>query len=451
MTADMDIPSRPPPESSPKQHRRHGARVSKAHDEDEDDDEGQDDDGKSVVSAISEVSLRTRNTRKLIRSTTFSPQADNPYADLPIRSPRTTQTPRSSTSPAHREVDTTDYQSERLRSPPSGASRRYDQAPRPEYSRSPDGSFFRPESAERPTPSRPTRSRGFRDDTQSRGYGQSPTSLGQYVTADITRIGKPILRMPNVEDFNAPSSKNTPQYRESSPIQRRNALPSGYHRPSNPNSAADYASTRVESPSLKPGKPPRTSRRPYPEREGENYRRGERVSAASTPKLVTRQSYQATSPRDGAPSPSYPCPPSPASQKYGLSPTGQRPDPYLATVANATQENAYNRNGGITSPRNIPMPPGPIRPPVSLKGIRMAILQIRPIPSGYPLVLLVRDQSEHMKTISKNEEALISRRTARMISMITLPREVQFHKNQHHFYPNDGPRLITLIQTTKPS
>ena len=357
MTADMGIiPSRPPPKSSPKQHRHRGTRVPKAHVEDEDDDEGEEDDGQSVVSAISEVSVRTLNTRNLIRATSFSPQTGNPYADYPIRSTPTTQTSRSTTRTVHLDVKSNRYQSQRLRPPPSGPNGRYDDSPGQEYSRSPSDGRVHRANAERPPPSG-----SVLRETASRDHRQSPTSSGAYSPADNTRNDKQRLRMPNVEDFTVPSANIILQYRETSPIEQRTALPAGYNRPSNTMSAADYASTRVESPSLKPGKPPRTSRGPYSEREVENRRRGDRVSAASASQLNTRQSYQATSPRDEASSPPYPCPPSPASQKYGSSPTVQRPDPYLATVANATEENPYKRNSVFTSPRNIPMPPRPNR------------------------------------------------------------------------------------------
>lgn len=271
MTAYMDIiPSRPPPKSSPKQHRHYGTGVSKAHDEDDDDDE-EEDDGKSMLSAHSEVSVRTLNTRNLIRGTSFSPQTANPYADLPLRSPHTSQTIGPTTRPAHREAGATQYQSDRLRPPPPGASRRYDQAPRSEYNQSPNGSIFRPESTERSPPPGPTRSREFRDDTQSRDYGQSPTSPGQYSSADNTRNDKQRLMMPNVEDFIVPSATDMLQYREASPIEQRTALRAGYNRSSYPNAAADYANTPAGSPSTQQrGHPRRTSRGLYPEKIGDD-------------------------------------------------------------------------------------------------------------------------------------------------------------------------------------
>jgi len=53
-------------------------------------------------------------------------------------------------------------------------------------------------------------------------------------------------------------------------------------------------------------------------------------------------------------------------QTYSQSPTTpSRPDPYLAKVANATEEKAFRRDSGITSPRSIPMPPRPSRLSVS--------------------------------------------------------------------------------------
>lgn len=72
MTGGMDIPSRAPPKTSPKKHRHHRTRVPEAHQEVNDDDH-EDDDGKSVVSARSDESERTRNTRKIIRDASFSP------------------------------------------------------------------------------------------------------------------------------------------------------------------------------------------------------------------------------------------------------------------------------------------------------------------------------------------------------------------------------------------
>jgi hypothetical protein len=361
MTGGMDIPSRLPPKSSPKKHRHHRPRVPETHHEGGYDYE--DDDGKSHVSAKSDVSVRTRNTRDLIRGTSFSPKAENPYANLPLRSPPTTQapTPRSTTRPAHLEVDTTHQQSDRLRPPPSGPSGKYEDPGRG-YSRSPGDRSVHYETAERPSPSGSSRSRGSRDDTPSRGYGQSPTS-----PSDKHGLRFPKVHMPQLEDYVVPSAsaKSTPQFGKTSPRDQRDPLPSGYAKPSHPNTAADYEDARVESPSTQDRVDPRrTSRGSYPERTGDEYRRDSRASASSASPTNTRQPYQATSPREGTVSPISPL--SAPRQMYSQSPTSPgRPDPYLAQVANATEEKASRRDSGMTSPRSIPMPARPSRLSVS--------------------------------------------------------------------------------------
>jgi len=284
MTADMDVPSRPPPQTSPKKHRHHRTKVPAAHQEDNTHDP-EDDDGShvSAKSVKSDVSERTRNTRNLIRGTSFTPKAGNPYDDLPIRSPPASQarTPRSTTRPVPLGVDTTHYQEDRLRPPASGPSGRSDKDLDREYSRSPGGRTIHRESAERPPPSGPTRSRGSHGDTRSRGYGQSPTSPEQYSPANMTGSDQYGLRLPKVHmpflaDYTVPSAsaKNPPQYEEISPRDKRPALPSGYAKPLHPNTAADYEDVRVESPRTQDrADPRRSSRGSYPERTGDDHRR----------------------------------------------------------------------------------------------------------------------------------------------------------------------------------
>jgi hypothetical protein len=361
MTGGMDIPSRAPPKSSPKKHRHHRPTVPEAHHEEGDDYE--DEDGKSNVSAASRVSQRTKNTREIISGTSLSPKAGpyNPYADLPLRSTSTkAPTLRSTTRPAHLEVNTTD-QSDRLRLPPSGPSGKSEDPGRG-YSRSPGGRSVHYETEEQPPPSRPTRSRGSRDDTPSRGYGQSPTS-----PSDKHGLRFPKVHMPQLEDYVVPSAsaKSTPQYGKTSSRDQRDPLPSGFTRPSHPNTAADYEDARVESPSTQERVDPRrTSRGSYPERTGDEYRRDSRASASSASPTNTRQPYQATSPREATMSPISPL--SAPRQMYSQSPTSPgRPDPYLAQVANATEEKASRRDSGMTSPRSIPMPARPSRLSVS--------------------------------------------------------------------------------------
>jgi hypothetical protein len=431
----MDIPSRAPPKTSPKKHRHHKPRVPEAHHED-DEDTHEDDDGKSHVSGISDVSVRTRNTRNLISGLSLSPKAGpyNPYADLPLRSTPTTQvpTPRSTTRAANLGVDTT-YPSDRLRPPPSGPSGKYEESGRG-YSRSPGVRNVHYETEERPPPSGPTRSRGSRDDTPSRGYGQSPTS-----PSDKHGLRFPKVHMPQLEDYVVPSAsgKNTPQYGETSPRDQRPALPSGYTRPSHPNTADDYADARVRSPIAQApgGESRRSSRVPYPERGNDDHRRDSRTSASSASPTDTRQPYPATSPREGTMSPISPL--SAPRQMYSQSPTSPgRPDPYLAQVANATEEKAFRRDSGMTSPRSIPMPARPSRLSVSSK--IMVVPQTRLVLSSPPSV---RGQSELMEMISIVENR-ISRQTVPMARMATLPPEAQ---DQSSLHPTRDPRLCTKI------
>jgi hypothetical protein len=359
MTGGMEIPSRLPPKSSPKKHRHHRTKVPEIHHEEGDDYE--DDDGKSNVSGASRVSERTKNTREIISGTSLSPKAGpyNPYADLPLRStPTKVPTPRSTTRPAHLEVNTAHHQSDRLRPPPSGPSGRSDDLGRG-YSRSPGGRSVHYETEGQPPPSGPTRSRGSRDDTPSRGYGQPLTS-----PSDKHGLRFPKVHMPQLEDYVVPSAsaRGTPQFGKTSSRDQRDPLPSGYAKPSQPNTAADYEDARVESPNTQERVDQRrSSRGSYPERTGDEYRRDSRASASPT---NTRQPYQATSPREGTMSPISPL--SAPRQMYSQSPTSPgRPDPYLAQVANATEEKASRRDSGMTSPRSIPMPARPSRLSVS--------------------------------------------------------------------------------------
>jgi len=282
----MDIPSRPPPQTSPKKHRRQSTRHDDHHEHDGDHHDNDDD--RSNVSAKSDLSVRTRNTQKIIRDASFSPKSGpyNPYADLPIPFPSTTQapTPRSTTRPAHLEVDTTHYPTDRLRPPASGPSKKSEDPGR-EYSRSPGGRRVHYETA-RPPPSGP-RSSGSRDNTHSRGYGQSPTSpgqSGQYSRSDKDGLRFPEVHMPQLEDYAVPSAsaKKRPQYEEISPRDKRPALPSGYARPSNPNTAADYADAQIKSPIVQApgGETRRPSRGSYPERGDDGDRRDSRDPAA---------------------------------------------------------------------------------------------------------------------------------------------------------------------------
>jgi hypothetical protein len=358
MTGGMDIPSRLPPKTSPKKQRHHRSRVPEAHHEDGNDYE--DDDGKSNVSAASRVSQGTRNTRKIISGTSLSPKSGpyNPYADLPLRSnPTKAPAPRSTTRPANLEVDTTHHQSDRLRPPPSGPSGRYEDPGRG-YSRSPGGRSDHRETSERPSPSSSV-SRG----PSARGHGQSPTSPGQYPPADMTRSDQYRLRLPKVdmpqlEDYvvASTSAKNTPQYVETSPRAQRDPLPSGYAKPSHPNTADDYADARVESQSTRePGDQRRTSRGSFPEGESGGYRRDSRVSASPASPTNTRQPYQATRPREGTMSPISPL--SAPRQLYSQSPTSPgRPDPYLAQVASATEyeKEKSRKDSGISRPIDMP-------------------------------------------------------------------------------------------------
>jgi hypothetical protein len=370
MTGGMDIPSRLPPKSSPKKHRHHRTRVSESPPEDGDDYE--DDDGKSHVSAKSarsEVSERTANTRKILRDASFSPKAGpyNPYADLPLRSPPITQppVPRSTTRPANLGVDTT-YPSDRLRPPPSGPSRKHEDPGR-RYSRSPGGRSDRRETTERPSPSSSV-SRG----PSARGPIQSPTSPGQDSRSDQYGLRFPKIHMPQLEDYIVPSAsaKNSPQYGETSPRDRRDALPSGYTRPSHPNTADDYADARVKSPIVQApgGGSRRSSRVPYPERGNDDHRRDSRTSASSASPTNAR-SYQATSPRDDASSPVSPR--TTTGKIYGRNPREERPDPILAQVASATEyeKDKARKDSGMSRPIDMPgRPKDPNRLSASSQG-----------------------------------------------------------------------------------
>jgi hypothetical protein len=318
MTSSGEIPSRPPPRSSDESIYSQASYGGRGYDDDDDE----------VKSQKSQVSVRTANTRRLIKENSFAPQPSGPYKPLPQSVPTrggpAAQASQSSAYPQRTRVET-DYNQSSNRQPAPTVKKTYTALPT-------HAGYAQPSN---------------RNPADETSFAQASERERQEAWDDFQRKHR-----------QAPSS---PASSTVKPERSRDREPAGrtYNRP-------QYGETLDDGYRQEPRKPTSTARGPYKdEREDDGYRQETRAAR-------TTSYYRDGNSGSGRQETRAPPPPPITAQRnkedrrdgYSHSPSQDKGSPRSSAPSTARHrdEGSRPRSRLDDQYQDAPIPPRPARP-----------------------------------------------------------------------------------------